>query len=310
MVLERHKELIKTTRCKTDNHTAANGTMRILKSVYGFAKERYRINGNPLITEDPTKVLRWRWYPSKIRQGTVPDTKLPQFFNVVMSAEAKVARDFIMFLLLTALRRNEAGRLKWENIDFENKTLTIPAGFNKSKRPHVLPLTPILLAILESRFEGRKHSDYVFPGRDSNKSINEPRQTLLHMRNIMGWHWLLHDLRRTALSAAEKAGVPYLAIQKIANHSVNQRVTDRYLILDVEFLRPHMLTMNERLMSCMNITVEKWQRLDEERLAMQRAKGGFSETAYLEITGCKRELAGKVITDVKTEPEEEEEFYW
>src|SRR5262249_10923722 len=135
--------------------------------------------------------------------------------------------------------------------------LTVLAEWNKSQREHTLPLTDITCAILESRLKLVGNSPFVFPGRQCGH-MNEYRAVLLRLRKQMGWDWIWHDCRRTALSTCEKAGVPYLAIQKIANHTVKRSMTDRYIILDLDYLRPHMESMNDRLLSLMGITVKDW----------------------------------------------------
>jgi integrase len=212
MILTRHQGLLRPTRCGTDNKSFANSTMQVLRTLINFAACKYGLE-----PDNPTDALKYRWYRQEARQGTIPDAKLPCFYRAVMAQESKIARDFILFLLFSGLRRNEAARLKWTDINFDARTLTVEGEHNKSNRVHVLPLTEMLTAILQSRLLAE--AEYVFPGRYDGH-LNEPRAPLAQLRQQMGWHWLLHDLRRTALSAGEKAGVPFLALQKIANHGV------------------------------------------------------------------------------------------
>jgi integrase len=258
MILTRHQGLLRTTRCGTENKSCANSTMQVLRTLINFAACKYGLE-----PDNPTDALKYRWYRQEARQGTIPDGKLPDFYRAVMRQESKIARDFILLLLFSGLRRGEAARLKWADINLDARTLTIAAAHNKSNRVHVLPLTEMLVAILQSRLPAE--SEYVFPGRYDGH-ISEPRAPLAKLRQQMGWQWLLHDLRRTALSAGEKAGVPFLALQKIANHVVTREVTDRYLVLDVEFIRLHMETISTRLLELMETSVEEWRVADQEGL--------------------------------------------
>ena len=136
MILQKHQQLIKPTRCGTDNKACANAAMQVLRVLMNYAGD------SGLEVANPTDALKYRWYRSEAREGVIPDAQLPKFFRAIMSQQSKIARDYILLLLFTGLRRNEAATLKWSCVDLEAKTLTIPAGFNKSKRDHVLPLTP------------------------------------------------------------------------------------------------------------------------------------------------------------------------
>lgn len=258
MVLTRHKDLIRPTRCGTDNKACANSALQILRSLMNFAGDYY-----PQAISNPTDAMKYRWYRKTIREGTIPDSDLARFFRVIMADECKIARDFVLLLLFTGLRRSEAKCLRWQDIDFDKKIMTIDAEFTKSKRTHVLPLTPIMIAILQSRLPAE--SEFIFPGRHEGH-INEPRAVLARWRAAMGWHWLLHDLRRGLLSQAEKIGVPFLVIQKIANHVMKREVTDQYLIIDVEYVRPHLERINERQLELMQTTIEEWQQLDGQEM--------------------------------------------
>lgn len=291
MIQKRHRDLIRPTRCNTDNKTGANSSLSSLRRLINFARVNYEVDGKPILVENTvSNALHWRWYRANIRQGTIPDQKLALFYRLLMEQNSKIARDYILFVLFTGLRRTEAKSIQWQNVDFDNRQITIPATNNKSNREHMLPLTPILEAILLSR---RKTAEgpFVFPGRDRG-CLNEPRAVLAKMRERMGWQWLVHDLRRTALSAGEKAGVPFLALQRIANHKVRRDTTDRYIILDVEYLRPYMEMMNQRLLDLMGASIEDWKKL-EGQIEEYRPHFGKNQ-------------AGQH----STEPEEEEEFYW
>lgn len=260
MVEQRHKELVYPSRCGTDGKSRANRTFEVLRVVLYWASDKYSVGGVPLLacnTCDRLKQNR-QWFHFPPRQGTIPDDRLSDFYAALMG-QRKIARDFLLLLLFTGLRRNEAGSLRWADVDFEERTLTIQAASTKGNRQHTLPLSDFVYALLQSRAESG--SEYVFPGRDGGH-INEPRAVLARLRKQMGWHWLIHDLRRTCLSAGEKAGVPFLTLQKIANHSLKRTHIDRYVVLDTVHLRPHMETISYRLLALMGTSHEQWKNDD------------------------------------------------
>jgi len=277
---------------------------------------KYEVDGKPLLDSNPVSRLTQnrQWYPENVRQGTIPDNRLADFYRLVMQ-QPKIVRDYILLLLFTGLRRAEGAKLRWADVDFEARTLTIPAGFNKSKRDHVLPMSDFVYAILQSR-QGNQ-SEYVFPGRYTGHLV-EPRAPLAHLRQQMGWNWMFHDLRRSMLSSGEKVGVSFLALQKIANHCVRREVTDRYLVLDTEFLRPHMQNISDRLLELMQVSVAQWKKNDAEKtvaVATITPNAVKNETKAASAKGANHQaIAGGVpagrIASVIIIEEELEEIYF
>src|SRR3546814_9027049 len=59
-------------------------------------------------------------------------------------------RDLTLLLLCTGLRWTSAAGLRWPEVDFRAKTITVPADRMKGKVEHTLPLGPEMLAMLRS----------------------------------------------------------------------------------------------------------------------------------------------------------------
>ena len=195
MVEERHQTLKGPTRCGTEGKSRANSTLSVLRVLFTFAQDHFDYTGdNPVdrLTENR------RWYYVAPRQGIVPDHRLRDWYRAVMSLESKIARDFFLFLLFTGLRRNEAARLLWKDVNFNTGVLVIPESGTKNGREHRLPMSPFIEELLLVR-QKEALGDYVFPGRDGGH-LNEPRAPKEKLRKIMGWHILFHDYRRTFLT--------------------------------------------------------------------------------------------------------------
>lgn len=62
----------------------------------------------------------------------------------------------------------------------------------------------------------------------------------------------MHDLRRVFITMAERLGVPYYQIKKLANHATGKDVTFGYLVVDVEMLREPMDRINQRLLDLLH----------------------------------------------------------
>ena len=67
------------------------------------------------------------------------------------------------FLTLCAVRNSEARLARWDEIDEENATWTIPAGRMKANREHRVPLSGRALEVLARARELRDETGYVFP---------------------------------------------------------------------------------------------------------------------------------------------------
>lgn len=77
-------------------------------------------------------------------------------------------------LQLTGLRTVELRESLWSFIDFVNKTWEIPAELMKSRRPHIVPKSMQVVALLEFLKPITGNGKYIFPGRsDKNKPISE-----------------------------------------------------------------------------------------------------------------------------------------
>lgn len=142
--------------------------------------------------------------------------------------------DFLLLLLFTGLRRQEATRLRWENVDLLERTLTIPDP--KNHEPLRLPLSSFVYELLSKR-SGRAINEYVFPGTGTQGYLVEPRAAIHCVVESSGVDFTLHDLRRTFITVADSLDIPAYAIKRLVNHKMRGDVTAGYIVSDVERLR-------------------------------------------------------------------------
>jgi integrase len=122
----------------------------------------------------------------------------------------------LKLLLLTGQRAAEIGSLRWDEIT--DGEISLPGTRTKNKRPHVIPLSAPAKAILDQhRILGRV---FVFGRNDSAgfggwgvckqrldvrlAKINEP--------------WVVHDLRRTAVTGMCELGILPHIVEAVVNH--------------------------------------------------------------------------------------------
>jgi integrase len=167
-------------------------------------------------------------------------------------------------LLLSGVRLNEGADASWPELDFTNHRWTIPAARMKAKnskaRPHVVPLTADLSAILDClpRF---KRGEYLFTTTNGAKPIwvndkikkkldHRMLRTLRAIARVRGEdpakvrlaRWVNHDLRRTL-----RSGLARLRIDDDIAESVLAHV------------RPGIAGIYDR-----------YHRFDEKKLALER----------------------------------------
>lgn len=239
MVQQRHADLRKPTRQGTSGEAQANTVMHVLGTLLNFAAANYEIDGKPIITANPvTKLSHNRqWYQERRRQTLIPDHKLAAWYDAVMSLPQQKVKDYLLLLLLTGLRRNEAATLRWQDIDFSARVLTVRAEASKNNKEHRLPLSTFLVDLLARRYAERGNSEFVFPGRAGKSHMVDCGYAIDKVIADADCHFVLHDLRRTFLTMAERLDFSYVVLKKLANHSGKNDTTFGYIIVDIERLR-------------------------------------------------------------------------
>lgn len=61
--------------------------------------------------------------------------------------------------------------------------------------------------------------------------------------------FIIHDLRRTFLTVAERLSLSYVTLKKLANHSGTNDTTFGYVVVDVERLREPMQKITNELLN-------------------------------------------------------------
>lgn len=254
MIVKRHTLFGKRSQAR------ANLSMRLLRAIFNFAVGEYEdAEGKAFILENPVKRLSHTkaWYRVDRKQTVIKKHELKRWYDAVMnveyersSAKADTFRDYLLMILFTGLRRNEAAKLTWDRVDFEAKTLTIED--TKNHQSHTLPLSNFLFALL-SRRKVTSKTDYVFPGTGKEGYIIEPRKVMAKVMEQSGVQFTLHDLRRTFITIAESLDIPAYALKKLLNHKNKADVTAGYLVFDVERLRKPMQLITDNLLILMGV---------------------------------------------------------
>jgi integrase len=210
----------------------ANVALQNLGSIWTDAAERCR----DLPAVSPTMRLRRQWFRVGRRERIVRAADLPAFYRAVVNLDSLVARDYILLLLFTGLRRTEAASLEWSDIDFVEKVIRVPSERTKAGRKLDLPMTDFVRDLLVAR-RAVERGEFVFPSRSRTGFIAEPKFPLKKVMAASGVAVSAHDLRRTFITIAEACDIGAFALKALINHGTGADVTSGYIIMSVERLR-------------------------------------------------------------------------
>jgi len=222
------------------SHARANNSMRFLRALFNHAKTKYEdAKGNPVILMNPIdRISETRaWYKVERRITLIKPHQLADWYKATLQLNAETTRDYLHLLLFTGLRRSEASRLSWDDVDFDEKTLTI--NETKNHEIHTLPLSDFLEELLKRRSE-HSESAYVFPSDSVRGYLIEPKTAVQKVSELSGVTFTLHDLRRTFITIAESLDIPAYALKRLLNHKDPNDVTAGYIVFDVNRLRDPM----------------------------------------------------------------------
>lgn len=117
-----------------------------------------------------------------------------------------VTKAAIALMWLTATRANEVVGARWDEIDLDAGTWTIPPGRMKAKKEHIIPLSDQAIALLKSQTPHSGTLDHVFPQRnDRAKSMTSDSMRKLFNRAGYEGKFTPHGVRGTFSTAANEA---------------------------------------------------------------------------------------------------------
>jgi integrase len=130
----------------------------------------------------------------------MPYEQIPQFMKQVRQRQGRsTAATALEFLILTACRRDEVREMQWPEINWDQRTWTIPAErMLKTEKPHIVPLVDRTIELLRRQEERRQDgSPYVFIGYNgtvlAEKSMLELLRTMDDKATVHGFRTAFRD---------------------------------------------------------------------------------------------------------------------
>lgn len=207
---------------QTSGPVAANRARAQLSALYRWAISEGMAEANPVAGTNKRE--------EKPRERVLGNDELRAIWQACSDDDhGRIVR----LLLLTGQRREEIAAMAWSELSLERVLWTMPGARTKNGRPHEVPLSDATAAILgavqkrpgrdllfgegEGPFSGWSHckarlDERIAAARGKAAGRNKP------VKEDHPTPWVLHDLRRTAVTGMAELGVPPHVIEAIVNH--------------------------------------------------------------------------------------------
>lgn len=231
------------------NYVLYNHYLSVINRIFKYAVLMDILNTNPL-----DKVIKPKSKQTQRKGNFLTKEELKEFLKLAQTATLSYFFPLVHLMSYTGLRQGEAIALKWSDIDFENKKITVDKTAARIKEKQtlqtpktknskrVISIDPTTLSILKSwkkdqikiYFKNGKH----FEG-DDNFIFTNQRGDWVHIHNFIRYfkrfiadHKLKpitpHGLRHTHASLLFSAGVEPKNISDRLGHSTVQITLDLY----------------------------------------------------------------------------------
>jgi len=248
---------LKFRKISKTSPSQANKTMRNFRAAMNYAIMKYEdSNGDSIFRHNPViRITQLRAWHRAVRKNTlIKHYDLAPWYQAVMNLSndsiapnREVVKDFLLLVLFTGLRRNEAAKLTWNRVDLKDKTIVIKD--TKNHTDHTLPITDFLYDLLTKR-KAEAKTKYVFPNETNTGYMTDPKKQIANVVKESGVSFSTHDLRRTFITIAESLDISAYSLKRLLNHKMTNDVTAGYIISDVERLREPMQKITDYILKC------------------------------------------------------------
>jgi integrase len=211
-----------------DRTETASRTRGRIESILDWATVRnYRSGENP---------ARWKGHLQHVlpargkiakpqHHPALPYADLPTFMTAVREREGSAARA-LEFCILTAARSGEVIGAKWDEVDLDKATWTVPAGRMKASKEHKVPLSQRAVELLHG-LPSEDGNEFVFLGPRGDGLSD---MALMAVVRRMGYSNItVHGFRSTFMDwAHERTSSPKVVIDMALAHTVGDKVEAAY----------------------------------------------------------------------------------
>ena len=189
--------------------------------------------------------------PSNTRRtDALEAAQVPGWWTGVEQLNNRTASVYLRALLLTGARREEMAALKWADMDFQLRQLTIA---DKVDATRVIPLTPYLAQQLSTL---PRINEFVFASTGKAGRIADTRASHAKALQCAGIDGLtIHGLRRSFSLLGESAGAPAGAIAQVMGHKPSA-TAEGYRPRRIDALRPYLAQIEAHILEQAGVTFD------------------------------------------------------
>ncbi|HEX7174377.1 MAG TPA: site-specific integrase [Pyrinomonadaceae bacterium] len=207
---------------------AVNRELEKLRHMLNIAQREGWILRNPMQGGDPLVSKA----DEKKRERIITRDEEAKLLEACEGRRAHL-RPIIVCALDTGMRRGEIITLRWRDVDFDNRVITIQAFNTKTMRERQVSMTTRLALELERLYEvSPKRPDILVFG-----VVNNVKRSFTTVRRAAGLDDLrFHDLRHTAATRLVGAHIPLSEVGRVLGHT-QANTTYRYVNANIETAR-------------------------------------------------------------------------
>ncbi|MEW6002539.1 MAG: tyrosine-type recombinase/integrase [Nitrospirota bacterium] len=202
-----------------------NREIAMLSKAFNLAMKQWEwCNSNPCsrISKEPENNTIDRWLTSDEEQRLLEGSR--GYINGQLT-------EIIIFALNTGMRQGEILNLKWQDIDFSRRIVSVKK--TKNKDPKVIPLNQSVLTMLLKKRKVVTITGYVFATQQGSmiNRWNLKREFKNALRKAQVSSFRFHDLRHTFATRLVQSGAELYSVAKLLGHrdiSTTQRYAHHY----------------------------------------------------------------------------------
>jgi integrase len=218
-IQRKHIRQVLNKMAQTRKPATCNRYKSAISSLFCFLIDEYDIDFNPC-----AKIKGFK--EDNARTTYLNELQLKHLLKACRQSKWNRLGLLALLAITTGARRGELIKLKWSDVDFNQRTILLEKTKNGSKR--VLTLTNEVIKEL-SKF--KKKTGYIFPSESKNspepykKTFDHQWRTAMQQANLKGFRF--HDLRHSCASFLAMKGATLLEIGDVLGHK-SITMTQRY----------------------------------------------------------------------------------
>lgn len=212
--------------------TQARLAFRLLRAFLSWCN-KHKVYGK-IVKDNAAKneIARKRLGKPKTKNDVLQREQLEAWFTAVKQLNNSIVSVYLQTLLLTGSRREELAKLKWTDVDFQWKKITLD---DKVQDDRPIPLTPYVAHLLQSL---PRKSEYVFSSPTAKSGrLTDPSDAHRRACAVAGIELTLHGLRRSFATLSEWTETPAGIAAQIQGHAPQGVRENNYIRRPLDLLR-------------------------------------------------------------------------